>query len=482
MAARSVKPSWTLRIPGPLWRQLKQHLFPGDKDEHGAIIAAGVVTSRREIRLLVRHVYLAQDGRDYVKGDYGYRKLTAEFVRDHIMRCRDEKLAYLTVHCHGGSAHVSFSRDEMAYHERGYPALRDIANGQVVGALVFAAGAVAGDLWLPDGTRSELSKAVITDRPLITLYDSQPAYNAIAHNYDRQARLFGDRGQAILGDQKVGIIGAGGAGSLIIEYLARLGVGHLVVVDPDRIDITNLPRVVGAKRFDALSWLTHPGRPEIVRRFGKLFSMRKVKIAKRLSRTANPRIAFQAISKSVVEETAAKALVDCDYIFLAADSMQARLVFNAIVHQFCIPGVEVGAKVPLDRETGAVLEPFSVVRPVWPNEGCLWCNELISPSRLQEEAISEQERRRQKYVDDPEVVAPSVITLNAVAAAHAVNDYLFNVTGLLRPGTGLQYSRFLPRTAEVWHDIPRRDDNCRECSASPNGRLSRGETRPLPTK
>jgi tRNA A37 threonylcarbamoyladenosine dehydratase len=59
--------------------------------------------------------------------------------------------------------------------------------------------------------------------------------------------VFGDRGQALLAAQKVGVIGAGGAGSLVVEYLARLGVGHLVVVDPERIETTNLPRVVGGR-------------------------------------------------------------------------------------------------------------------------------------------------------------------------------------------------------------------------------------------
>lgn len=35
----------------------------------------------------------------------------------------------------------------------------------------------------------------------------------------------------------------------------------------------------------------------------------------------------------------------CDYLFLAADSMRARLVFNALVHQYLIPGVQLGSKI-----------------------------------------------------------------------------------------------------------------------------------------
>ena len=60
-------------------------------------------------------------------------------------------------------------------------------------------------------------------------------------------------------------------------------------------------------------------------------------------------------------------------------------------------------------------------------------NELIDTARLQEEAQDEAQVEVQRYVDDPAVTAPSVITLNALATAHAANDYLFTTTGPLRP-------------------------------------------------
>ena len=113
--------------------------------------------------------------------------------------------------------------------------------------------------------------------------------------------------------------------------------------------------------------------------------------------------------------------------------MRARLVFNALVHQCLIPGAQVGAKVTTDKATGEVLDVFSVYRPVLPGTGRLWCNGLISPSRLQEEALTENERSQQRYIEESTVHAPSVITLNAVACAHAVDDYLFTVTGCSPP-------------------------------------------------
>ena len=228
---------WSLDIPASLMEQLHTHLFPGDGDEHGAVIVAGVAETPRGIRLLARELVRARDGVDYVPGQRGYRMLTASFVTDQILRCAAQGLVYLAVHCHSGGEAVDFSADDLASHERGYPALLDIAYGRPVGGLVVASNAVAGDVWLPGGGRVRLSRTRVVGRPLQTLYPEPPTRSVADGTYDRQARLFGDRGQAILGAQKVGVIGVGGAGSLIVEYLARLGVGHLVVVPRDSPDL-----------------------------------------------------------------------------------------------------------------------------------------------------------------------------------------------------------------------------------------------------
>ena len=61
-------------------------------------------------------------------------------------------------------------------------------------------------------------------------------------------------------------------------------------------------------------------------------------------------------------------------------------------------------------------------------KSCLWCNELIDCKQLAEEATSTKQRNAQRYVDG--VQAPSVITLNAVACSHAVDQYLFSTLEL----------------------------------------------------
>lgn len=469
--------SVSLHIPEDMMSELRSHLFPGDRDEHGAVIAASVIETSRGTRLLAHRLFLAVDGVDYVPGQYGYRMLTADFVMNCVLECAELKMAYLAVHCHGGSTSVCFSQPDMQSHERGYPALRDIVNGPPVGGLVFASDAVAGDIWFQDGRRSELDVMVVVGYPRRTLRP-EPGLAPVdaGEQFDRQARLFGDRGQQILGDLKVGVIGAGGAGSLIIETLVRLGVGELIVVDSDRIEPSNLSRVVGSKRTDVLPQLTRRklGR---VGKFFERFRATKVRIAMRHAREAGS-TRMKALPMSIMEPAAAQTLLDCDYLFLAADTMQARLVFNALVHQYLIPGAQMGVKVQIDRDSGAVVDMFAVYRPVIPGKGCLFCNGLIDAGRLREEATDPRELRRQRYVDDEQVPAPSVITMNSISASLATNGFLMSVIGLLNP-EGFSWTKHDPRTGEFFEEEPRADEACPECSA--NGRLGRGPTRRLPT-
>jgi hypothetical protein len=132
-------------------RQLNSHLFPGDHQEHGAVLLAGLHVRKDRVRLLVREVVLAEDGVDHLVGPRGFLMLRAEFVRAQIARAREQRLVYLSVHNHGGTDTVAFSKPDLASHERGYPTLLDYVDGLPVGALVFASKAVAGDIWLPGG-------------------------------------------------------------------------------------------------------------------------------------------------------------------------------------------------------------------------------------------------------------------------------------------------------------------------------------------
>ena len=235
-----------ISISGDDFDLLMGHLYPGDGDEHGAILKAGIVTVGNRLRLVVRSVELARPGIDYVEGKIGYRALHPAFIHRQITNCRDERLAYLAVHNHNCDNRVAFSAIDMASHERGYPALRDIGKGVPVGALVFGRRSVQADIWMPDGSRQTLRELRAIGRSVKRLQPSPTSSKHMSVEHDRQILMLGASGQTILHRSKVAVIGLGGIGSLVAEYLGRLGVGELFLIDPDVIEDTNISRVVGA--------------------------------------------------------------------------------------------------------------------------------------------------------------------------------------------------------------------------------------------
>ncbi len=64
--------------------------------------------------------------------------------------------------------------------------------------------------------------------------------------YHRQILLpgFGEEGQQRLHDSTVLLLGCGALGSVAADMLARAGVGHLIIIDRDYIELTNLQRQV----------------------------------------------------------------------------------------------------------------------------------------------------------------------------------------------------------------------------------------------
>jgi hypothetical protein len=102
-----------------------------------------------------------------------------------------------------------------------------------------------------------------------------------------------------------------------------------------------------------------------------------------------------------------------------------------------------------------------------PGSGCLQWNGLISAWRLTEEATGEVQRRRQRYVDDEDIHAPSVISLNAVAASPAVDDWLMAIGDLTdSTASADHWVSYRPLTDEVIEHQPVKLSDCRHCGPS----------------
>ena len=68
----------------------------------------------------------------------------------------------------------------------------------------------------------------------------------MSNQFLRTELLIGKEGIEKLQKAKVAIFGVGGVGSYVVEGLVRAGVGHLIIVDYDKYDVTNINRQIGA--------------------------------------------------------------------------------------------------------------------------------------------------------------------------------------------------------------------------------------------
>jgi hypothetical protein len=106
--------------------------------------------------------------------------------------------------------------------------------------------------------------------------------------------------------------------------------------------------------------------------------------------------------------------------------------------------------------------------------------------RLTEETLADEvQRENQRYIDDVDVHAPSVITVNMVAVGWAVNDFMQYAVGLGRPRSGYRILRTQPVTPggpQLVSQTPDADPDCRVCGLASYSVLSKGDGADLPTR
>ncbi|MCX8195487.1 MAG: HesA/MoeB/ThiF family protein [Acidilobaceae archaeon] len=126
--------------------------------------------------------------------------------------------------------------------------------------------------------------------------------------YSRQLPLLGAGGQIRLLGSRVAVVGLGGLGSLISLYLAALGVGKLILIDPDKVGLENLNRQILYSTSDI-------GRP-------------KARAAAERIAALNPLVEVESYEERVTEENAEEVLEGADIIMDGLDEWRSRLVLD----------------------------------------------------------------------------------------------------------------------------------------------------------
>lgn len=135
--------------------------------------------------------------------------------------------------------------------------------------------------------------------------------------YQRNRQAISVREQRILFRSRIAVAGCGGLGGYVIEELARLGIGHILAIDPDAFEENNLNRQV-------LSTVSLLGKP-------------KVHAASERVRDINPAVTVVMFRHSLKKENGHDMLKETDVVIDALDTIPARLDLADVCHDMSIP-------------------------------------------------------------------------------------------------------------------------------------------------
>jgi adenylyltransferase/sulfurtransferase len=152
-------------------------------------------------------------------------------------------------------------------------------------------------------------------------------------------------GQETLRRARVLIIGLGGLGAPVAMYLAAAGVGQLVLVDHDRVDLSNLQRQIIHATLDLNKY--------------------KVESAQETLQDLNPLVRVTAIASALEGENLRQQVRQADVVVDASDNLPTRFAINEACVEVGKPLVS-GAAI---RMEGQVL----VYQPDQPDAACYRC-------------------------------------------------------------------------------------------------------------
>ncbi|WP_374250325.1 ThiF family adenylyltransferase [Xanthobacter sp.] len=373
---------------------------------------------------------------------------TRSFVR-LLKKAEERGLVLGIAHTHPGS--TAFFSDQDDRNEKDL--LRIVSNrsgdGHGFASVVLGGdGSVCARHWTSPNRSEACERVLVSGRELILHgVGAMPVEEML----DRQARLFGPAFNPLVRSLRVGIVGCGGTGSPTAMLLARLGIGHLLLVDDDTIELTNLNRVHGSRLDDVRAKAS------------------KVDVLAREIRGAEIGVQVATFRGWVGDADVRDAMRSCDVIFGCTDDHDGRLFLNRLAYYYGIPVIDMGVRI-IPKSKDRPYEMAGRVTVVAPGTPCLLCRGLIDPVRARDEALrrtdpDEFERRKaEAYVSGGGDPAPVVVTFTTETACMAVNELLqaltaFRGDGGMKPERRRRFDAIEERTTTC---SPRQE--CEQCA------------------
>lgn len=399
-----------------MFSTLRSHLLGNPKgQEEAAALIAGIVETKRQLRLLVREVVPIPDEYLLHKSSVGLQ-IHPDFLSRQLKECRLSGSAFMLAHSHPfGGRHVQFSGVDDAGEETLFPKILSLNEGLPTGSIVMSPKSLSARVWLPSENRPRpvdevrvlgqtIERFNGTNGGRLPEYLVEPPDQGL---YSRHVLAIGAEGQRMIRRTRVGIAGVGGVGSSIFTQLIHLGIRDIVLVDPDFIDESNLARMVGTAKSD--------------------IDAPKVEVLRKLGLRFDSQLAVDTVKGPVESNQARAKLRDVDVVFCCVDSLPSRAFVNRFGCQYYIPVIDVGCDIQMSekacRRVRAIGGRVMVLMPDGP---CLHRYGMATDGLL----TDEQDAQRYQLVSGKREEVPSMVCHIGVVASLAVCEFVNLVTGM----------------------------------------------------
>jgi hypothetical protein len=398
--------NFSLRIAGIHYEELRKHLFPGDGREAVAFALCGRLREENSEVFTVHKVFPVPHELCAREPD----RITwpSEFLVPLLDEAKRKNLGVLKIHSHT-SDYARFSSQDDESDRDTFAAVSNWidTDGSHVSAVMLPEGRIFGrsigvQAWQP------LAGITVAGDDLF-YWREQPDGSGSAPFFERQKQLFGAGTTSRLRGLRVGIVGCSGTGSVMIELLARLGVGTLVLVDDDQIEDRNLNRIMNSKRSDV-------GRP-------------KVEVLAEAVQTMGLGVEALPLYLNLFSPKAVQAIAGCDVVFGCMDTASGRHLLNRLATFYIVPYFDLGVHLAADGE-GGIDEASGVVHYLQPGGSSLFSRQGYTMERVRAEnlyrtdPVAYADQKAAGYIQGVDVDRPAVVSVNAFTASLAVNEFL----------------------------------------------------------
>lgn len=403
----------SLAISGRHYQSLREHLFPGDGKEAVAFALCGRARRHDEEVLFVSELALIPHE---VCNRSTHRITWPGLALDEVLkRALKKNFALVKIHSHP-TGYPWFSETDDVAEATLFPSVFGWleAEGPHASAIMLPCGKIVGRAVYDWGIGAPLQKVRVAGDDFLFWTDAQSS--PVPAHAVRVAQAFGDDTYARLNRLKIGVVGCSGTGSIVVEQLARNGVGHLVLVDSDVVEDKNLNRILNSTLADAVA---------------------------KQSKTVVLERAIAAMGLSTVVEThpydlmdrrAISSLSTCDVVFGCMDSVDGRHVLNKLASSYLIPYIDLGVRLDADGK-GGINSIWVALHTLQPGGSSLKSRGVYDQADLdaaflyRTSPIEYERLKKEGYVKGVNVDRPAVISVNMQVAAMATNELLARLHG-----------------------------------------------------